>query len=95
MRLLRVWGDGDDGYFVFLRPVAPEHAESGRRAVLNVCLEDLFAFLIWIFERLILVGLKARMFWVGEQMLNGLMYLFEKPFYLAFFTLSFRFTVGL
>ncbi len=35
-----------------LRPVAPEHAESGRRAVLNACLEDLFAFLVGIFERL-------------------------------------------
>jgi len=48
--------------------------------VLNVRFEDLFVLLIWVFERLVLVSSKARMFWVRQQMLDCLVDLREKSF---------------
>jgi len=53
--------DRDDRDLALFRAVAPEDAVGARRAVLNVCLENLQVGIVGILDRIIFVRIEARM----------------------------------
>ena len=77
-----MWRYRDDGDLASVGSVAPEHAV-GPRVVLGVGLKDLPLLVVGIAQRAVLVGRKARMLRVANQVLDALVNLLEQPLVLG------------
>ena len=77
---LRVRSDSNYRDLALVRAVTPEYSIRPWRLVLGIGLKDLGGRIKWVFQGMILVGLKARMFRVRPKQPESLGDLFEHPF---------------
>ncbi len=72
--------DGDDRDLALLGAITPEDAVGARRAVLNVCLENLRVGIVGILNRIVFVRTESRVAGVVPEEFDAFYDLFEKPF---------------